>query len=182
MQHSSGDLQSTVSLLKQVFNYNLVSKLSYWKYFLVITSCRDKINVPLYSLGFTPTKNLFYTGVFLKNLRFFITDCYWFGKTQIFEEFCNLKPSNFSNEHFYNWKIPSHLHLIVMFEPSPGRHYEPRKSSNFSGEFDVTALWVLLTKALYALKESPDGCDKDFFEATIFDKCQVQLCKLFTLK
>ena len=67
-----------------------------------------------------------------------------------------------------------------MFTFWPGCHNETTKSSKFRRQIRIAALRVLLNKVLQNLKENPEYCDKNFFNATNFIRFPVHLFKPFS--
>ena len=68
-----------------------------------------------------------------------------------------------------------------MYTTWPGCRYQTVKSSKFSRQFQLAALRVLLHNAPQALKESPDDCDRTFFNDTKFNRFIVLLSSFLTL-
>ena len=57
---------------------------------------------------------------------------------------------------------------MMMYTSSPACHNQIAKFSKFTSQFQLAAIRDLLNKALQALKETPDECEKTFFNTTSF--------------
>ena len=79
----------------------------------------------------------------------------------------------------FHLKRSSHIHLMAMNTSLPGCHNKTVKSPKVRRQFQISALRVFFSKALQALKKSPDDCDKTFFNTTIFHRFHVHPFNLF---
>ena len=67
-----------------------------------------------------------------------------------------------------------------MYTSSFASHNPTVKSSNFRRQFHNAAFCGLLIKALQAVKETPDDCEKTFFNTTNFHRFHVQRFELLS--
>ena len=67
-----------------------------------------------------------------------------------------------------------------MVNTSPESHNQTAQLSRFKRHFQFALLRAILNKSLQALKETPYGCEKAFFNTTDFHRFHVHLLKLIS--